>query len=809
MKKILKYTLIVLGWIILGIIVLLLLASLLLQTRPVKNKLANFAESQAQNFINGNLTIGKIDGNFFTGIVLEDVLLEYENDTLAFISEISAEYNLLPLLKGKVEVANAQIDDPYFYLEQYNDSTWNFQKVLKPVPEKTDSLQSSGSMALSFPDFRINNGLVITDALDTIIPQKIKDLNTHLSFQLDGNEMTADLKEFNLVTEQPGFTLNQLSLEFKQDSLAYELNNFRLKTAKNQLTAQAEYEPDPPQKGSIQIESEALHLKEFEYFLPNLKIPAKPIVTIDAEMRADSVRIILELKDENQKIALNAKSSNLAEYLFEDNNIKLDYSLEGQLDNINIGYWMGNPEIDYEINGNISANGRGIDPATAELLVKADLGESVVENKRFKSLIIDLEMFRGNLQGIVEGQGEFGEFSIEPDVKHILDYPVYDVRLITRNLDLSQLLGNDTLKSDINLTAEITGESFEPEKISAQAKIMVSESGFQEFIIDTLFTESSYRNENLLIDTLGLLTQDIRVSASGNYNMNGSSDVKLAAKFSGLEALQQFLPDTNIITSGNLQAHLAGTKDSLTLDVELNLDSTIYQDFKIQEAQLDATANIAGKDTSFNAQVNAFNFTSQGFQLDSISATAKGNLDSLYATAKVSNSYLGTQIKTGFVPGSKMKFNLDEWLINYKNQEWALQQSSVIRIDSITYSIENLRLATSSADSAQYIEANGTITRRGEENFTLKAANIDVNKLAKTLEQEFEAEGLFDIELDISGTAKSPIINSKFNVEGTRVNEYNFTNFNGSLNFENNELRLQTLIVPQDSGKFNVDATLP
>jgi translocation and assembly module TamB len=77
MKKVIKHILRILGWMILGIIILLVLVSLLIQTRPVKNKLADVAENQSSKFIHGELAVGKIDGNFFTEIILEDFLVSY------------------------------------------------------------------------------------------------------------------------------------------------------------------------------------------------------------------------------------------------------------------------------------------------------------------------------------------------------------------------------------------------------------------------------------------------------------------------------------------------------------------------------------------------------------------------------------------------------------------------------------------------------------------------------------------------------------------------------------------------------------
>ncbi|MFW6257161.1 MAG: AsmA family protein, partial [Prolixibacteraceae bacterium] len=808
MKKIAKYSLIVAGWLMLGIVFLLLLVSLLLQTRPVKDKLANVAENQAEKFINGNLSIGRIDGNFFTGLILEDILLTYENDTVAYVAELDVSYNLRSLLDNEVHVSEAAINEPYFYLKQYRDSTWNMQKIIKPT-EKEDTTETEG-MDLRFPDFSISEGTIETEALDTVIPQKIQNINTRLSFGLSGDEMNAELNEFNLSTVKPDFTLNHFRFEFKSDSSYFQLNNLNLKTAMNQISGQAEYDSEAPRTGSAYIESEELQLKEFEYFIPDLNIPAKPIAVIDAEIKADSVHISLELQDQNQKIAFNAKSSNLADYLFENTDEMLDYNLQGSLQNVKIGHWIGNPELDYILNGELSADGRGIDPPNAEIMVKANLGKSVIENKRLHELLIDLEMFRGNLSGMVRGNGEFGYFRVEPDIQNLLDYPVYDVRLITEELDLAQLLGNDSLSSNINLKAQISGESFEPEQITAGAEIITSDSRFREINLDTLVADVDYSKENINIDTLWLFTQTATLTAGGNYNLSGTSDIRLTADFDGIEEFQPYIPVTELSTSGKLRANLAGTADSLTLDANLQLDTTSYQQMTLKELNLDAEGHIAGKDTLFDVQLRAYQLASAEFVIDTVNAQVEGNMDSLYVNADVAGEDINTAIETGFVPGETMRFTVNNWQIDYKNQQWALQQApAVIEIDSMNYRISNLKLATSDADSAQYIIADGKITRSGEEDFTLELANIDMDKLSKTFEQDFNAGGILNLNLSIDGTAKSPLVKGDFTVNEAQLNEYSFTDFGGSLNYENNQLNFETLIVPEDSGKFDIAATLP
>lgn len=878
MKKGLKYSFLTLAWIVAIVVLLLLLASLLIQTQPVKNRLARFAENQAEKVLNGELTIGKIDGNFFTGLILENVLLTSENDTLAFIDKFTVNYNLWSLVEGNVNISSAEIENPYFYLEQYEDSTWNVQKIVKVDPGEKDTTAKPGKFEINLSDVSIVDGTIKTNTPDTIIPERIENWNTEFSLFLGGNEQNATVENFSLSTVNPGFNLNELTFELKRDSNYIQLTDFFIKTAQNQLEGSAEYNPAPNRKGSANFETSELQLNEFEYFIPSLKLPAKPVVTIDAEMEGDSVFVNLDLKENDQHIIIKASSPNLAEFLFNTQKPELIYIVDGTLENIELGHWIGNPELNYYINGQLSANGRGIDPANASLKVNADFNETVIEDKRLTELLVDLKLNQGNLDGIVQGNGEFGEFRISPEVQNLFETPVYQAELQTNNLDLAVLTGNDSLSSSLNLTANLKGKSFNPDNLSASGKVIFTNSRFNNLQMDTLFADAGYRNDNLKIDSLWLKSKTVMVNASGNYSFRASSDIRLTAEFQSAEEFQNFIPVDTLNSSGRIKAHLQGTPDSLQINSTIELNETQFKELIVQHLSLEADGILTKQDTTFNLTGNAGSVTYQNHIVDSLNFSAEGSLDSLFAEANIFNSELNsdknpvtietfnlsgnarlipedtllnvramaknitsgqnsldsvtlsasgnldsmlvdaaiagkeisTQLKSKVSMGDQLRLVLNDWQINYKNQKWALQQPpATFTIDSLSYNIDNFNLASDDADSAQHILLQGNITRSGQEDFSLEISNLNIEKISELLNLEVNPAGFFNLSLNVKGTAEAPLVSGNYTLNNASFNSYRFTKFNGGLNYENDRFTFKSLVVPQDSGRFNVTATLP
>lgn len=795
------------GGLILFIVIVVLLAAVLIQTRPVKTKLASVAGEQVSKFIEGELSVGRIDGNFFTNITLEDILLTLDNDTIAHIEAVHAGYDLLAILKGTIDVHSAVIEKPYISLEQINDSVWNVQQLVKPS-EETDSVSTEG-MPINISRFRINGGHIKISSPDTIFPRQIADLNTLLSIKWSDTDKLVVMNEFNLQARQPGILINQLEFKLREHDQVYELDDFYFETAQNSLEGSAMYSTSPEIKGNASFRTGELHPEEFEYYISGFEMEARPVVHIEAVLQNDSVYVDTDVTHQNQEVFVGLSSPNLYDFLTSGQE-RLGYRLNGHLRNINPAHWSGNKELDYLINGNFSATGEGIDPANADVRFIADFHESIIEEKRFNKLEMDIRLNRGNLDGSLSGNGDFGNFSVHPQIRNLMEHPAYQLEIQTSGVDIGAFMGNDTLSSDINLHAIINGREFDPEKISAEAEIILSPSQFQEFTLDTLLARLRYSNENLQIDSMWLQTQSVTAIARGNYSLKAHSDLYVDLEFDGIEEFADFIPLTDLSTSGNLEAHVSGSPDSLNLEARLLLDSTKYTDISLEELQLDAKGAITVADTLFSMNLITRNLTFGEFVLDSAALQMEGSLDSVFTMAQVTNNDIYTDLHAGVVPGERTRITIPHWLIRYKSQEWQMMEpSAVVEFDSLSYSIDNFRLASGTSDSSQYITMQGMISRKGEEDFRFETGNLNIRDWGNMFDMDLDADGLASVFLQLSGTSDSLEMEGNFNLEGAAFNGYQFRDFSGTMEFSNNFLSVATEILPADSGRFEVMAAMP
>jgi translocation and assembly module TamB len=81
--------------------------------------------------------------------------------------------------------------------------------------------------------------------------------------------------------------------------------------------------------------------------------------------------------------------------------------------------------------------------------------------------------------------------------------------------------------------------------------------------------------------------------------------------------------------------------------------------------------------------------------------------------------------------------------------------------------------------------------------------------MLEALEITNDIKGFMEAELELSGTVESPVLAGKYALNDASFSGYRFLTFDGSVNYSNNLFSAETLVIPQDSGKFELSASLP
>jgi len=618
------------------------------------------------------------------------------------------------------------------------------------------------------------------------------------------------LKGLSLLTRSPDLEIREMTLHLDLNPDSVKINDFALETAKNHLDGRVAYFSDKGKKSTVELKTTPLQLDEFKYYLSGFKTSVCPLLYLGGSMRDDSVKVSVNLSDQKQNVQLNLLSPNLYRWLTEKSDSILIYQLKVKLENLKISHWMDLPRLNYILNGDFTANGRGTDIKTAEVKLTGNFDNLIIENRKIDLIHLDGGYNKGNMKGIVQGKGNFGNFSLTADIKNLLKKPHYQLVLITKDLDIAPLTGMDTLNSAINMTADVKGEGFDPNTLSAYAAIDMKESRIQKVDVNTMKVLARYQKENLDIDSVGLQTRTLTLKAKGNYSLKSVSGLSLTADLQNMDEFSSFIPLRDLQTSGHLEVHIAGKRDSLNIEANLDLPQTKYGEYLVGPVHTLAHGKITPTDKIVSARILAKDLNSGDFKLDSASFNVEAANDSADIKGHFVNKDLDTRFQSTLHLGELLTINLRELAVKYKNQLWRLDHPpSVLEISTKNYKIGNFSLSNNRGDTIQSITAEGNINREGKEDFDLDIKNIDIKRLLELTNQKISASGILNLNINLKGTSGFPLLKSNITVNQAVVNGFPLTELDGTFDYKSDRMQMGMRILPRDSGKFELTGTVP
>lgn len=800
------------AWFLGGIILLLVVVLLAIQTPFVKKKIVSIAENQVNNILNAELSVGKLTGNFFTNLGLENVMLRStDQDTLAFIPQLHLNYQLLPLLNNRIVVEKIILDNPYIHLAQLPDSTWNVMHIAKPSEEPSDTT-SSFNMDILLNKLLLNDGYVRIDAFNTQIPREIRDFFIDVSGYYSTAEQKVALDDLRLKAFNPDVELVALSINGKADKNLIEVEKLLLQTIDNRIEANAEYYLTEDGKSQVVLNTSPIILEEFKAFLPDsFHIGAKPRLDIKAELQNKNLDLNASLRDSLQGIHIQAQAYQLIEYLMDSLVNPVTYKLDLGVDKVDLRYWLDNPEMNYLINGKLNAEGEGLDPHTLRAKVDGNFGNIMLQNNPVAELTLTLNYLAGNIDGIVSGSGNFGSLRLVPRVQKILsDNPLYTVNLTTRRLDVSPFLGNRQYKTDLNLNADVKGSGFDLDKINAQTKIIMTPSSAMGIRIDTLNSQIDLVRQNLIVHELFLETLSAQLLAQGNYNMKGRSDLTLQAQVDDASEIARFAGVDSLQTSLMLDAHLTGQPDSLKADLLLGVGHTLYNQMSLDTLSVTGQGTLYKKNIEATADLKASQFSTGSIDVDSIDLHVVTDTKNFDLGLSAGGKDFKTQLNGLVQMGDAIQVALSDFLFDYKGYNWRqTSDTAFVHVGSTQYEVRNLWIASGDLSLGQAVYIDGIVDREGEQDMQVSVNNLDIGDMMKVFKPDMKIEGIANLDMWLQGQAFSPTLAGSLRVDSTMLENYYFDTIFSDINLREKEFAIDLDITPRENGRITGEGRAP
>ena len=311
----------IISWTIWTLVALYVLILILVQLPSVQERLGSKVASVLEKKLDTEVSIGRIDLGFFNRIILDDVLIKDQSDSIMLTANrLSARIDLLPLLDGRVSISSAQLFGVHAHLYKTDSiAPLNLQFVL-------DAFASNDSTSQSSLDLRINSLImrhssVSYDRYDApLTPGRLNP--NHIS----ANDISAHIQlralrpdSFNIIVkrlamqEQSGLNIKRLGLHLEGNCTDARLSDFQLQLPASEisidsLTAKYRF---TDRKAALQFKGSAasptLKLPDFAFLYPDLS-KFNEALTFNAsfsgtESSIDLPRLVIHSEADNLSVA--------------------------------------------------------------------------------------------------------------------------------------------------------------------------------------------------------------------------------------------------------------------------------------------------------------------------------------------------------------------------------------------------------------------------------------------------------------------------------------------------------------------------
>jgi autotransporter translocation and assembly factor TamB len=279
------------------------MAVIVTQTTWFKEWLRGFIVRQADDYVNGRLSIGRLDGNLFFGVELGDVDVTVNGEKVVDIDDIGLDYNVLTLIGGDVVLDDIRLTRPVFRLKR-DAQGWNLARLIKARTPDPD--QPKTRRTLEIGEIGISDGtLHIEDAVGTSgveTPARVERLDASVGVTSNEDELVVDVAHVSLRAAQPDFGVNAMSGVIRRTANEITFENVSMRTEESTLRVSGTVQNIEGGAPVIDLKasSDKLAFNELAKIVPALRgYDLQPAFEVAASGPADKLAVDLSARDGN------------------------------------------------------------------------------------------------------------------------------------------------------------------------------------------------------------------------------------------------------------------------------------------------------------------------------------------------------------------------------------------------------------------------------------------------------------------------------------------------------------------------------
>ena len=443
------------------------------------------------------------------------------------------------------------------------------------------------------------------------------------------------------------------------------------------------------------------------------------------------------------------------------------------------------------INGHLTANGSGTEPATLEVTASGTLNDTSILGGTIPQLT-----FNGGLNhdtARVKAAGSFSGF----DPGGALGKP--------------EAKGHVAGTLDVDATVAHVSHGVTPDSVQADGTVTLGPSAIGGLEITRASLDGSYHDSTGDIRTLDITGRDVNVKARGTLALNetGQSNLEVHADSPSLEEIGKLI-DQPIAGIGKVDAAVTGNRHALTAAGDVVGDGVKYGEngaLTIASHFTVAVPELTVADATIVADTHATFVSIAGQDINELDAktTYKQQQVEFDATAKQPQRSLGASGSLVLHPDHQ-EVHLQKLGLQTQGQTWQLAPGSPATINYAqqAVAVNNLTLS----NGAQQVAADGTFGRPGDA-LKVTLTDVDLANVDAILLRPPQLTGTLNASATVSGTTAAPDVKGHFTIDQGGFQQYRYDSFGGTVNYAGAGLTLDTKLQQNPATYLTAKGYLP
>src|SRR5256712_1746874 len=187
-------------------------AIIVAQTAWFKNLLRTYIVREASQYLNGQLSIGRLGGNLFFGVELEDIAVSMDGSQVVAVKDLGLDYSVFELISKGLSVDDIRLNKPVIYLRREGD-TWSISKLVKKQAEEAN--RSGPMRPIAIGDIGISDGSIVIDGpvgtSGVDVPKRFDRIDAKFNFKYEPVRYSINITHVSFRGSDPEIPLNALS----------------------------------------------------------------------------------------------------------------------------------------------------------------------------------------------------------------------------------------------------------------------------------------------------------------------------------------------------------------------------------------------------------------------------------------------------------------------------------------------------------------------------------------------------------------------------------------------------------------------